>query len=77
MERNGWIGHAGSDDLRERGYRLTATGQTLLKAARPAWKRAQNRLRTAMPENQWNAMWRTFGAISEAARHVRGAARKA
>ena len=71
MERNGWIGRASSDDRRERGYRLTAAGSKLLKAARPGWKRAQDRLRAAMTAGQWEAMWQTFGDIANAARQSR------
>ena len=66
MEKNGWIERAPSDDLRERGYRLTAEGKQLLRAARPAWKRAQEKFRTAMGANKWDAMWSTIAAVSQA-----------
>jgi DNA-binding MarR family transcriptional regulator len=71
LAKNGWIGHARSDDQRERGYHLTAGGAKLLKAAKPGWKRAQKRLRSAMTGGQWEAMWRTFGNITRAARESR------
>lgn len=71
MESKGWIAHAGSDDQRERGYRVTERGLKLLRAARPAWKRAQDRLRSAMTDDQWAAMWRTFGDLANAAHQVR------
>lgn len=70
LEKNGWLEYIASDDRRERGYRLTTTGAKLLAAAKPAWKRAQTRLRAAMTGRQWEAMWQTFGNITEAARSV-------
>jgi len=70
LEKNGWIRHVESDDLRERGYHLTPSGTKILSAARPAWERAQNRLRKAMTDEQWNAMEQTFGALTTAAREA-------
>ncbi len=70
LEKNGWIEHITSDDRRERGYHLTPTGAKLLTAAKPGWKRAQNRLRTAMTDRQWETMWQTFGDITEATRRT-------
>src|ERR1700679_316234 len=51
MERKGWIAHVPSNDQRERGYHVTAGGSKLLKAARPGWKRAQERLRSALTDD--------------------------
>jgi DNA-binding MarR family transcriptional regulator len=41
LERNGWIGAAGSEDARERRLELTASGLRTLEAAFPAWREAQ------------------------------------
>jgi DNA-binding MarR family transcriptional regulator len=71
MESKGWITHAASDDRRERGYRVTNPGLKLLKAARPGWKRAQERLRSAMTGDHWEAMWRTFDNLANAAHRAR------
>ena len=65
MEKNGWIEHTVSDDLRERGYRLTASGKKLLQAARPRWKRAQARFQAAMG-GRWEEMWRLLDEIEMA-----------
>ena len=65
MEKNGWIEHTVSDDLRERGYRLTASGKKLLQAARPGWKRAQARFQAAMG-GRWEEMWRLLDEIEMA-----------
>jgi DNA-binding MarR family transcriptional regulator len=66
MEKNGWIARAKSDDLRERGFHLTAEGKKLLRAARPRWKRAQEKFQAAMGDGRWNAMWSVLGGIGEA-----------
>ncbi len=77
MEQKGWIERATSDvsvvsnDRRERGYRLTTSGRSLLTQARPGWRRAQNRLRSAMTGEQWGAMWQTFRSVSGAALDAR------
>jgi DNA-binding MarR family transcriptional regulator len=65
MEKNGWIERASSDDLRERGYHLTAAGKKLLQAARPGWKRAQARFQAAMG-GRWDEMWRMLDDIEMA-----------
>ena len=67
MESKGWIAHVASNDQRERGYHVTAAGLKLLKAARPGWKRAQERFRAALTDEQWKGMWRTFGDLVNAA----------
>jgi DNA-binding MarR family transcriptional regulator len=71
MEKNGWITHALSSDQRVRGYRITPAGVGLLLAAKPGWDRAQSRFRSAMSKGQWDAMWKAFGSITEAARRAR------
>ena len=72
MERKGWIAHVASGDQRERGYHLTKDGAKLLKAARPGWKRAQDRLRSAMSDGQWESMWHALGDLATAARQASG-----
>jgi DNA-binding MarR family transcriptional regulator len=75
MESNGWIAHVASNDRRERGYHVTAGGLKLLKAARPGWKHAQDRLRAALTNDQWEAMWGTFGDLANAAHQARNKTR--
>jgi DNA-binding MarR family transcriptional regulator len=66
MEKNGWIERTESDDLRARGFQLTAEGKKLLRASRPGWRRAQERFQAAMGDAQWGAMWALLSKISEA-----------
>jgi DNA-binding MarR family transcriptional regulator len=71
MERNGWIEYAAAGDRRERGFRLTAAGRKLLRTARPGWQRAQDRLRSSMTGDRWDAMWRVLHNLTNAAYHAR------
>jgi DNA-binding MarR family transcriptional regulator len=66
LARRGWIERQAGTDQRERGIRLTPAGRGVLKAARPAWKRAQARLRSAMTGEQWNQMWQVFRVFTNA-----------
>lgn len=77
MERNGWIEHTSSDDLRERGFHLTAAGRKLLRAARPGWRRAQKRFQAAMGGGHWQTMWQVLGNITDAMQKTTAANRQA
>jgi DNA-binding MarR family transcriptional regulator len=70
LARRGWIERQAGTDQRERGFRLTPAGSGVLKAARPAWKRAQARLRSAMTGEQWNQMWQVFRVFTNASNHA-------
>jgi DNA-binding MarR family transcriptional regulator len=50
----GWVAIRSGEDRREKLVRLTAGGAAKLKEARPAWHRAQERLRSRMPKNTWS-----------------------
>lgn len=73
LKRNGWLEHAAADDRRERGLRPTAAGEDLLRAARPGWRRAQNRLRAKMTAAQWRDMWRVLHNVTNSAHQARKA----
>ena len=67
LKNNGWIESAETADGRERRYVLTAAGERRLAAARPAWRRAQEHLRSSMTEKEWDAMWKAFRTLTTAA----------
>jgi len=56
---------------RERELTLTAEGRKRLAAARPKWRKAQALLRSEMSDAEWNAMFRAFGKITEAAHRAK------
>lgn len=65
MKRNGWI-EPGSV-----GHRLTPAGVKLLAEIKPAWRRAQKKLRTALKTENWDAMLNAFEAVAQAASEAR------
>jgi DNA-binding MarR family transcriptional regulator len=55
MDR-GWVAVREGEDRRERLVSITAAGRTQLAKARPAWKHAQGRLRSALPAGVWEGL---------------------
>jgi|SRR5579862_4186261 len=51
----GWVKEARGDDRRERYLRLTPSGRRKYQEAKPAWRRAQNRLIKAIGRD-WEAL---------------------
>ena len=49
----GWVAISAGNDRREKLVRLTAAGAAKLKQARPAWERAQERMRLRLPKGKW------------------------
>jgi DNA-binding MarR family transcriptional regulator len=49
----GWVAVREGKDRRERLVSITAAGTAQLVKARPAWERAQGRLRSALPAGVW------------------------
>jgi DNA-binding MarR family transcriptional regulator len=52
----GWVAVSPGEDRREKLVRLTEGGAAKLKEARPAWERAQERLRSRMPGATWSGL---------------------
>ncbi|MBI3490578.1 MAG: winged helix-turn-helix transcriptional regulator [Acidobacteria bacterium] len=71
LKNKGWIETTGAEDGRERRYVLTVTGQKRLAAAKPAWRRAQEHLRSSMSAKEWAAMWKVFRMLTVAAHTAR------
>ena len=52
----GWVAIRPGDDRREKLVRLTDAGAAKLRGARPAWERAQERLRSRLPKEIWASL---------------------
>jgi DNA-binding MarR family transcriptional regulator len=52
----GWVAVSTGEDRREKLVRLTEAGAAKLRKARPAWERAQERLRSRLPEGAWSSL---------------------
>jgi DNA-binding MarR family transcriptional regulator len=64
-----WVAVRTGDDRREKWFRITADGLAKLEEARPAWERAQARIRSLLPEGTWRGLMET---LSEVARLTAG-----
>jgi DNA-binding MarR family transcriptional regulator len=52
----GWVAIDAGQDRREKFVRLTDAGAAKIKEARPAWERAQERLRSRLPTAEWSKL---------------------
>jgi DNA-binding MarR family transcriptional regulator len=52
----GWLDVRPGEDRREKFVRLTDAGAAKLHEARPAWERAQERLRSRLPQETWSGL---------------------
>jgi DNA-binding MarR family transcriptional regulator len=63
----GWVDVRAGKDRREKWIRTTAAGNEILAKARPAWLRAQERLKQALPEGVWQSIMTTLPVVTQAA----------
>ena len=52
----GWVAVDAGEDRREKLIRLTVAGAAKLERARPAWERAQERMRSRLPKAAWSSL---------------------
>ena len=52
----GWVAIRPGEDRREKLVSLTDAGAAKLREARPAWERAQERMRSRLPEGTWSSL---------------------
>ncbi len=52
----GWVAIRPGEDRREKLVSLTDAGAAKLREARPGWERAQERMRSRLPEGTWSAL---------------------
>jgi DNA-binding MarR family transcriptional regulator len=68
LEAKRWLRCEAGKDRRERKLELTAAGRSQLERATPGWERAQQRLRTQLGEERWEAMLTGLSMLARAAR---------
>ena len=71
LKQRGWIDVSPGADARERRVALTPEGRRRLAAARPAWRKAQSQLRSALRGHDWDTMLRVLDSVTHAARQAR------
>jgi DNA-binding MarR family transcriptional regulator len=52
----GWVASRPGEDRREKLVRVTEAGAAKLRRARPAWERAQERMRLRLPKETWSGL---------------------
>ena len=53
LREGGWVSIRAGEDRREKLVAITAAGVAKLEQARPAWERAQQRMRSLLREGVW------------------------
>ena len=64
---NGWVAIRPGADRREKRVTITADGVAKLKEAQPAWSRAQERMRSLLPENVWQSLLTILPDVAQTA----------
>jgi DNA-binding MarR family transcriptional regulator len=67
LQRAGWVRARSGADRREVRWALTSRGRRRLERARPAWERAQARLRTRLGAEAWARLGTDLAAVAGAA----------
>ena len=71
LKRKGWIESSPAEDGRERRFILSSAGKQRLAAAQPAWRDAQDQLRSELSAAEWETMWKAFRVVTQAANRLR------
>jgi DNA-binding MarR family transcriptional regulator len=56
LVKSGWVAVRAGEDRREKLFKITTHGVAKLEAARPAWQRAQERMRSLLPADVWEGL---------------------
>jgi len=74
LEKNGWVAVRAGDDRREKLVAITGVGRAKVEQAGPAWSRAQERIRGALPDGTWDLLFAALPGLTRAAAgHLPGA----
>jgi DNA-binding MarR family transcriptional regulator len=65
LVKAGWIAVCCGDDRREKLLTITKTGTAKLAEARPAWDRAQKRMRALLPEDTWQRLLAVLPEVTQ------------
>ena len=60
----GWVAVRAGDDRREKWLKITRSGLAKLAEARPAWGRAQARMKSLLPEGTWRSLMTTLPNVA-------------
>ncbi len=67
LQKSGWVTIRPGADRREKLVAITEAGRTKVEQARPAWSRAQERMRKNLPGGTWDSVFAALPAVTKAA----------
>jgi DNA-binding MarR family transcriptional regulator len=71
LEKSGWVTIRAGADRRERLVAITREGKEKVEQARPAWSRAQKRMRNTLPDGTWDSLLAALPDVTKAASKAR------
>jgi DNA-binding MarR family transcriptional regulator len=66
-QKSGWVTVRVGSDRREKLVAITEAGRTTMEQARPAWARAQERMRKVLPDGVWDSLFAALPQVTRAA----------
>ncbi len=67
LQKSGWVTIRAGADRREKLVAITEAGKEKVEQARPAWSRAQERMRRALPDGTWDSLFAALPDVTKAA----------
>jgi DNA-binding MarR family transcriptional regulator len=67
LEKGGWVAVRPGHNRREKLVAITEAGRARVEQALPVWERAQERMRSALPEGTWNLLLSALPGLTRAA----------
>ena len=67
LQKSGWVTICAGSDHREKLVAITEAGKEKVEQARPAWSKAQERMRRALPNGAWDSLFAVLPDVTKAA----------
>jgi DNA-binding MarR family transcriptional regulator len=67
LQKSGWVTIRAGADRREKLVAITEAGKEKVEQARPAWSRAQERMRRTLPDETWDSLFAALPDVTKAA----------
>ncbi len=67
LQNSGWVTIRAGSDRREKLVAVTEAGKAKLEMARPAWSRAQERMKRTLPDGMWDSLFTALPEVTKVA----------
>jgi DNA-binding MarR family transcriptional regulator len=67
LQKSGWVTIRAGSDRREKLVAITEAGKSKMEQARPAWSRAQERMKKSLPDGAWDSLFAALPDVTKAA----------